>query len=381
MLAIQGEGRGHMTQAIAVLEMLRKRNMEVCCVIVGSSSRREIPDFFRQKFDVPIIAVLSPNFTTGPDKKSILFGKSIWDNTLKLGAYRRSLGIIHKLIGFHKPDIILNFFEPLIGLYRLFYAPPSKIISIAHQYIYLHKQFRFPSGNWMQKQALIQFSRFTTLFADRILAISLYNLPASRNKKLIVIPPLLRKELPGLTSRDESFLLVYLLNSGYINDILHWHKSHPEVKLHCFTDSKKVKDEYLGEWKVDDMLSFHSLNDMKFLDMMARCSGLASTAGFESVCEAMYLGKPVMMVPVQGHYEQYCNAVDAGRIGVGIHSRQFRLEKLLQYISFHNQSHLTFRNWVNEAEQNVIAAINSLYPTDPEGRMSVMQQAGYVVEN
>ncbi len=365
MLAVQGEGRGHMTQAIAVLDMLKKSNMEVCCVIVGSSNRREIPDFFRHKFDVPVIAVQSPNFTTGKDNKSIQIGKTIWNNTLKLGAYQQSLAIIHKLVGFHNPDIIINFFEPLIGLYRFLYTPQCKIISIAHQYIYLHPKFRFPKGSWIQKQALIRYTRFTTLMADKILAISLYDLPGTGNSKLTVIPPLLRKEVSVLQSCDEQFLLVYLLNSGYINDILQWHASNPEVKLHCFTDSKKVKETYSGEWKVDDALSFHSLNDVKFLDMMSRCSGMASTAGFESVCEAMYLGKPVMMVPVEGHFEQYCNALDAGKMGAGIHSRQFKLEKLIAFLPFYNQSPIYFQQWVNEAEKNIMNAINSLYPNRP----------------
>ena len=36
------------------------------------------------------------------------------------------------------------------------------------------------------------------------------------------------------------------------------------------------------------------------------CKAYASTAGFESVCEAMYLGKPILMVPA--HIEQDCNA-------------------------------------------------------------------------
>jgi uncharacterized protein (TIGR00661 family) len=127
---------------------------------------------------------------------------------------------------------------------------------------------------------------------------------------------------------------------------------------------------------VDDALSFHSLNDVKFLDMMSRCSGMASTAGFESVCEAMYLGKPVMMVPVEGHYEQYCNAVDAGKMGAGIHSRQFNLEKLIQFLPFYSQKSRHFQQWVKEAEQDIMNAINSLYPTDPETRINVLQQAG-----
>ena len=41
---------------------------------------------------------------------------------------------------------------------------------------------------------------------------------------------------------------------------------------------------------------------------MGRCRGVVCTAGFESVSEAMWLGKPVCMAPTPGHYEQRCNA-------------------------------------------------------------------------
>ena len=47
---------------------------------------------------------------------------------------------------------------------------------------------------------------------------------------------------------------------------------------------------------MDDTLSFHQLDDVKFLRYMAGCKAYATTAGFESVCEAMYLGKPLLMV-------------------------------------------------------------------------------------
>lgn len=63
-------------------------------------------------------------------------------------------------------------------------------------------------------------------------------------------------------------------------------------------------------------LSFHQIDDVKFLNRMAGCRAYASTAGFESICEAMYLGKPVLMVPA--HIEQDCNAYDAYRSGAGI---------------------------------------------------------------
>lgn len=62
---------------------------------------------------------------------------------------------------------------------------------------------------------------------------------------------------------------------------------------------------------MDDTLTFHRLDDVKFLKMMAGCRAYATTAGFESVCEALYMGKPCMLIPA--HVEQECNAVDAER--------------------------------------------------------------------
>ena len=41
--------------------------------------------------------------------------------------------------------------------------------------------------------------------------------------------------------------------------------------------------------RVDDTLSFHQLDDVKFLRYMAGCKAYATTAGFESVCEEMDL--------------------------------------------------------------------------------------------
>ena len=42
--------------------------------------------------------------------------------------------------------------------------------------------------------------------------------------------------------------------------------------------------------RIDETLSFHQIDDVKFLNAMAGCKAYASTAGFESICEAMYLG-------------------------------------------------------------------------------------------
>ena len=55
---------------------------------------------------------------------------------------------------------------------------------------------------------------------------------------------------------------------------------------------------------------------------MAYCA-YATTAGLNLFGEAMYLGKPVLMVPA--HIEQDCNVHDAAMAGAGIVSDSFDL--------------------------------------------------------
>ena len=71
ILAVQGEGRGHMTQAISMYEMLIEQGHTVCAVILGSSGSRDVPKFFFEKIKAPIVQLQSPNFVCDKNNKSI----------------------------------------------------------------------------------------------------------------------------------------------------------------------------------------------------------------------------------------------------------------------------------------------------------------------
>ncbi len=367
ILAVQGEGRGHLTQAIAVFELLKKAGHKVSCVTVGLNMERQIPDFFIRKINVPIIRIASPNFVKDRNNRSVSLVRTVTANLFMIRKWNRSLEIIKGLIDEYRPDVVINFYEPLMGCYALRYPhPPFCIISIAHQYTYLHNQYRFPRGNRLQSLMIRLYTKLTAYGSHKILAISMKDMQQATNPKLLVIPPILRKELFQQEVKQEDFILVYVLNSGYIPDIIDWHRKHPSIALYCFTDSAEVKEDHKGEWEISQNLTFYSLNDKKFLELMAKCKGLVCSAGFESVCEAMYLGKPVMMVPVERHYEQYCNAQDGAKAGAGFYSAKFALGKMENYFLFHRNPHTqVYREWVNTSEYLLMQAISSLSVTEP----------------
>jgi UDP-N-acetylglucosamine:LPS N-acetylglucosamine transferase len=92
--------------------------------------------------------------------------------------------------------------------------------------------------------------------------------------------------------------------------------------------------------------------------MMEGCAGYATTAGFESVCEAMYLGKPALMIPV--HLEQEINAEDASGIGAGIVAKSFDLSALTGFIPQYDADTEAFRSWVDRGEELFVRHLTTL---------------------
>ena len=147
------------------------------------------------------------------------------------------------------------------------------------------------------------------------------------------------------------YVLVYLVNHGYSKEIRAWHERNPAVPLHCFYDRPGAPPEEV----VDETLTFHRLDGKKFLQLMAGCRAMVSTAGFESVCEAAWLGKPVLVVPVQNHAEQRLNAMDVVEAGLGIADGTFRLDRLAELPEQVDNS--GFRAWAGRSDEVLERAI------------------------
>jgi len=252
---------------------------------------------------------------------------------------------------------VINFYEPLAGLYYAWYRPAVPLVAIAHQYMFLHPWYPFPRRFCLQRQATTWFTRMTAAGATRKLALSLYEAPDRASERLCVVPPLLRDELfTQPLDVCEPFFLIYLYDQGFAEALLRWHQTHPEVALHCFWDNPAAEEREA----YDATLTFHRLHDERFLSMMARCRGVISTAGFESMTEAMYLGKPLLLVPIRHHFEQLCNALDGRNAGAGVVAHDFAIDRLVDYLPTHQPKTARFRAWVARAEARFIGEIEQV---------------------
>ncbi len=352
LFLVQGEGRGHMTQAVSLKKKLEDDGHTVYAG-VGINPRREIPAFFSNEFNTELFRYQSPNFITDKKGRGLQISRSIYLNLLKTRHFLTEIKKIRGKINAIEPDGIINFYEPLGGLMNLFSKSMAPTYGIGHQFLLLHPDFKLPRSNFSDRVSLQNFTRITGLGCRKFFGLSFYELPDT--KKIIPVPPLLRQQILNLQSRNEGFLLVYILNPGYIEEVKRWAANNPGTKVCCFTDALK-EDTYEHQ---SENLTLYGLSGTKFLELLSKCKGLVTTAGFESVCEAMYLKKPVLMVPVENHFEQYVNSRDGHKAGAGIYADRFDFDSFLSWMESEKGKENNFEDWVDRNQDKITREIYS----------------------
>lgn len=364
IFVIQGEGRGHFTQALALKEILEENGHSIEAVAIGRSSTRKVPNYVTEAFSqIQIIEIKSPNFLIDKKGQGIKVKRSVLKTLLKFPVYLKAVRKLQHLILDTNPDIIINFYEPIVGLRNFVYHNESRIISIAHQYEYLHQDFIFPPMSKLQQLALKYFTKLTAFGSELMLGLSFAN-HQTHSKKLKITPPLLRKQIFSLshTSAIKDSVLVYILNAGYSKQIIDLAHKFKTKKFQVFTDDPKVKSTL----QYSDNLTFHALSGEKFLALMQDCDTLLSTAGFETIAEAYYLGKHITVVPVKSHYEQMANALEIKRKNIGDYSLNFKELNLDSPQVLNPQQWQEYRKWVESCQNIYIDIFIEIMKIQPE---------------
>jgi uncharacterized protein (TIGR00661 family) len=331
-----------MTQALAVRQMLCRSGHELVGAVIGTNGTRPVPPYVAQGLSTDVIALPSPGFVLRHGRGVDMPG-TVRRAVTGSFTWRSSIRALRRIVHDTRPDVILNFFEPLTALAQTSSGLAAPVVSVAHQHMIGHPAHRSSMAGWAGQKVL---QLYGDIVAGRSwkLALSLYPAHDLPDRRIMVSPPLLRRQIFDMRSTEGDFYLVYLLNHGYHEEIRRWHVRNPGTRLRCFYDRPGAP---VVE-RVDANLTFHRLDGERFLQYMAQCRALVSTAGFESVSEAAWFGKPMLLVPVEGHAEQRWNARDAQQAGLACTTSRFDLDLLASVPR--RVENGWFRDWVARAE-------------------------------
>ena len=283
LFAIQGTGNGHLSRARDVYPELAKYG-EVDVLISGIQADVEVPFPVKYRYY----------------GMSFIFGKQggvdIWDTAkrLKLGRLIKDI----RQLPVEQYDLVINDFEPVSAWACRRKKRPC--ISLSHQCAVLHENAPAPiSSDPMGKLVLKHYAPVTAAYGFHFRAIA-------EN----IYTPVIRKEIRELTPTFKGHYTVYL--PAYDDETIVKHLSQfPDAKWEVF--SKHNKESF-----VSGNVSVRKINNREFIKSMAASAGVLCGAGFEGPSEAMYLGKKVLVIPMQTQYEQQCNAAGAAAMGATV---------------------------------------------------------------
>jgi uncharacterized protein (TIGR00661 family) len=325
LFGVQSEGNGHMVQALCIKDYLKTRNYEIGPAFVAKK-KKGLTSFFTDEFET--VEYEGFDFVFGDSGKVVIW-KTILKNIYELPKFVYSFYKIYKTIKQQKPDIIVNFYEPLVGLSALLF-PKIKYISFGHQYAMTLDIYPKIEGFYIQKMFLTLINYITSIRAQKV-ALSYYEF---NDDKVIACPPILRKETYIKSEDKQDFVLVYLMNEDMLPDLIDEAIKNPDIKLECFT---KLTKEFICPRN----LKVYNLNGKLFQEKMKVCKAVICSGGFETSSEAILHNKPLLMIPLPNHFEQYANCNDAETHGFGAFSKKL-------YLSLIPKNQVNNDTWFNK---------------------------------
>jgi uncharacterized protein (TIGR00661 family) len=150
---------------------------------------------------------------------------------------------------------------------------------------------------------------------ERVVVSSFYAAPP-RVEGVQVVRPLLRREVRETPPRSGAHLLVYL-NKGpsQFTPLV-------ERALHSYPGPVLVYG--LGNRTSRGNLIFRPLSNLPFVEDLAGCKAVVSTAGNQLVGEAMHFGKPMLVMPERA-VEQRLNAFALEQMRIGMRTTPKRI--------------------------------------------------------
>ncbi len=306
LYAVHGTGHGHAMRGLTIARGMPEHEF----LFVGGDDAPEVlePEFRLERI---------PNLGTVFKNYKVDFGATISRALPLLLQREKHIAHVQGLIDSFKPDICitdLEYFTP-----RAAERAGIPCLTLDHQHVItLCEHDLLPD---MSADFFIQGLTPKYLFrpTDHNLLISFYQpplLPKWRDKA-IIMPPILRRKVLELEPHDEGHIVVYQSNSTH-SALIDFLRAATSRICHVFG--------YRDEESRTGNVFFHKKDEEGFLRLLEGCSYVIQGGSHTLMGEALYLGKPVLALPLYSMIEQRVNAMYLERLGYGMQARITGLE-------------------------------------------------------
>lgn len=299
---LAGEGRGHATRARAVVEALRLRHR---VTLFTSDCALDMLAPLYEGTDVRVVSIPGLHFTYNRSGQVDLLGTVAGAARFRLKVDRFADALLPELER-GRPDLVIADFEPILP--RACRKLGVPFISFDHQhYLVVSDLSALPFGLRQQAALSAPFVRALYDWQQGTIVSSFYRPPLkAAYRDAIQVGVLLRPEVVRQRPQHGRHVLAYMRR-----------RARPAVMQALAACGREVFIYGLGQRPAEGRLRFLPIDERRFLEHMAGCDAVLSTAGNQLVGEALYLRKPMLVMPEERNFEQSVNAYFLEQSGGG----------------------------------------------------------------
>jgi uncharacterized protein (TIGR00661 family) len=299
---MSGEGRGHATRARALVEALRGNHQ--ITLFAADCAYRLLEPIYRGT-DVRLLEIPGLRFCYSRPGRVDLLGTLAGAVRYRMSSARYVRSVLPEFER-AKPDLVIADFEPILPRAARLCGVP--FVSFDHQHYLVISDFKQLPFRLRYRAALsAPFVRALYNWQTDTIVSSFYRPP--RRKAFATakqVGVLVRPEMLSAVPDHGAHLVAYMRRFMT-----------PDVLTSLAACGREVRVYGLGAHPSQGNLRFLPVDERRFMDDLATCAAVVSTAGNQLVGEALYLGKPLLVMPERVNFEQAINAHYLEQSGAG----------------------------------------------------------------
>jgi len=285
LYAIQGTGNGHVARAREIIPVLQNY-ADVDVLISGNQSEIELP--VKPKYEYRGVTMIYNN------NGGVSYLKSLVANNLF-----RTIRELYSL-PVRNYNLVISDFEFISSWSCKF--KKHQCIGLSHQSALVSKLVPQPVKTSLLGKLILRH------YAPVVHRIGFHFKPYD----FFIFNPIIRKEIRNLALEptDNKAYSVYLpaFSSDKLIELFN--------TFNRFNFTVFAKD--VDVVKLVKNVRVEPIENEKFLNQLKKCAGVITSAGFETPSEVLFLKKKLLVVPIEGQYEQLMNAKALEDLGVKV---------------------------------------------------------------
>ncbi|MBO4369617.1 MAG: teichoic acid biosynthesis protein [Desulfovibrio sp.] len=296
LYGIHGTGHGHAMRGLTIARKLRHHDFLFVC---NDDALHVLePEF-------PIYRL--PNLGTVFKKYKVDFGATIAKAVPLLWHQKRYREELLSLIRDFKPDVCMTDLEYFVP--RAAEEADIPCLTLDHQHVITCCKHSLPPSLWWDTFVQGLTPRYLFRPTQANIIVSFYAPPVLERYNARVVPPLLRDRVLSAKPSCEGHIVVYQSNSTH-RALIDFLRS--ATKRPCFVFGYGKTEGCEGN------VIFMPKSEEGFLDLLQRADYVIQGGSHTLMSEALYLGKPVLSLPLGAMVEQRFNALYVERLHYGM---------------------------------------------------------------